>query len=148
MSHSQRFAHTIGVDEQRGVVSIDGVDLPYIVAGDVYSPELVNFHNGQLWGVTLTLYADHVELVGRRGERQLRDSAWHHEADMEWARREARRIVLEGMADILEWSWTGLTKYLESYPARYVLGLDEAERQALLSETTHSDAGQEIGDTE
>ena len=54
----------------------------------------------------MTFYADNVEVVSRGGERSYPVRTGPFEAELEWARRESRRIVLEGMADILESMWS------------------------------------------
>ena len=135
-----RVAHHIRVDHRHprdgGGIYVEGVRVPFFVSP---GSEVVDFGEGALWGVSLTIYADNVEVVGLAGEASNWRSATAHAQDMEWARREARRIVHEGMADILEWCWEGMNqRALEDFPARYVMGLDEETRKALTSETTHS----------
>lgn len=144
----QRIAHTITVDhraeEDGGGLYIEGVKVPFAVKPD----PVVDDIEGYIGTVTVTFYADNVEVVTKGGERRYPVRTGPFAAELEWARREARRIVLEGMSDVLEWLWTGATKALEGYPARYVMSLDEAERKALVSQTTHSDeSGSEKGDT-
>ena len=143
----QRIADTITVDyrdwDQGGGLYIEGVRVPFAVQPPVHVDNI----DGYVGAVSVTFYADNVEVVSKGGERSYPVRTGPLERELEWARREARRIVHEGMADVLEWLWTGATKALEDYPARYVMSLDEAERKALVSQTTHSDeSGSEKGD--
>lgn len=138
----KRVAHRISLDYRTGSLWIEGVEVPFHI-----SPEVeVHDFDGAVGGVTVTLYADEVEVISKAGTSKIRRSRAADQTDMEFARREARRIVHEGMADVLEWLWTGSTRQLEEWPVRYALGFDPDELHALTSQTTHSESGQEEGD--
>lgn len=146
----QRIAHTITVDHREekdgGGLYVEGVKVPFAVKSD----PVVSHIDGYVGTVTVTFYADNVEVVTRGGERRYPVRTGPFEAELEWARREGRRIVLEGMADVIEALYSGAMSALEHWPARYVLGLDENDRKALISGTTHSQSGQSTereGDT-
>lgn len=137
----ERIAHVITVDHrpwgEGGGLYIEGVRVPFAISPEITVDDIEGF----VGTVGVTFYADNVEVVSKGGERRIQQTT-SFERELEFARREARRIVHEGMADVLEWLWKGTTRQLEDYPARYVMGLDEETRQALVSTPTHSQSEQ------
>jgi len=149
-----RVAHSIVLDARDGSISIEGARLPYHLRDEPVVADL----DGMVGAVTVTFYADNVELVSKTGERSHPIVA-RLGPELEWARREARRIVLEGMADIVQRLWdsrmTPVQKTLDELltitpEMRVVQNLDDDEIEALVSGTTHSKSGQSTereGDT-
>lgn len=144
----ERIAHTIVVDHSQAgrghtPLFIDGVQVPYALGPKVEVTDI----DGFVGCVTVTFYADEVTLISKGGESRT-VKAITFEDELEWARREARRIVHEGMADILEWLWLDRPAVDPLSPqGHYALSLDEKTRKALVSTTTHSPSGQQEGDS-
>lgn len=126
-----RVAHSVTLDARDGSLSIEGVKLPYYLR----SFDGVQDHEGVVGSVTVTLYADNIEVVSKSGEVSRPHTA-PLEGELEWARREAGDVVRAGMADVLEWLWKGAVL---GQLGKDVLRLDEETRKALASETTHSE---------
>lgn len=127
MAH--HFAKEVVLDHRTGTVEIDGVPFDYYVAADAdveIDPSIIT--------VRLGLYADNVTVVSKSGERKTVSSEADPGSDSEWTRRTARRIVLEGMADVLEW--------LDEARQQYVA---EAERFRELADAMASAAGRARG---
>lgn len=138
----QRIAHTITVDhrpwDEGGGLYIEGVRVPFATSPEITVDDIEGF----IGAVGVTFYADNVEVVSKGGERRIQQTT-SFEHELEFARREARRIVHEGMADVLEWLWDGRPQIDPLTPqGHYVMGLDEKTRQALLSTPTHSQSEQ------
>ena len=141
---TDRIAHHVRIDhrpeDEGGGLFVEGVRVPFYVADDI---EALSFEQGVIGGVSMVLYADVIEVVSRWGEVSHFRSRLADQADLEWAAREGRRIVHDGMADILHALWNSTATRAQ---ALQVLGLDEADVEALRSETTHSEERQN-GDT-
>lgn len=137
-----RVAHSLVLDARDSSISLEGVKLPYFLR----SFDGIEDHEGLVTSVGVTFYADEVTVITRKGEAQTLSAA-SPRADLEWAQREAKRIVHERMADVLHALWNSTATVQQ---ACEVLGIDESQWRALQSETTHSDRGhhQEIGDTQ
>lgn len=102
-------ASTIELDSN-GLIWVDGVPFLFHVRDDV---EVGN--DGPMIGwVTMSVFADTITLGGK----QVYRSGQAVKADSEWAKREANRIVHEGMADVLEWLDTARREY-EDKAAEY-----------------------------
>lgn len=133
----ERIAHVVEVDYRLGELRIDGHVFPYAVLRSSIETGGIDDFVGT---VTVTLYADEVAVISQHGEAR-RDRYVSLDTELAWARRQARATVLEGMADVLEWLWSGsgLDDPL-SKAAHMVLGLDPKIRKQLTLDTTHSDS--------
>ena len=99
---AKRFAHEVVVDHPGNEVRIDGVSFPYYVEPE---PQLEIPHDeGEMPFAILRIgvFAESVTYIAPDGEpRRLLEAS--PQAHSEWARRRAREIVYDGMADVIAW---------------------------------------------
>ena len=98
---TQHFCHEIVVDHQKNEIRLDGVPLPYWVEPDpeIELPKGAQAHIGIL---RIGIFAESITYIGKEGGRKTLLEA-SPRAHSEWARRRAREIVYDGMADVLGW---------------------------------------------
>lgn len=101
-----RIANHVVLNKLTGQWFIDGVEVPYYVAD---APRIDGLENdAPLPTVWLGLHADRITVIGERG--QVESTCGSVVPDDEWAREMARRVVRDGLVDVLCWlersQWT------------------------------------------
>lgn len=133
----QRLAHVVEIDHQQGALTIDGEVFPYAIAPSPTASGVDDF----IGIVSLDLYADEVVVTTKHGERHTTRYA-NQAVELAWARREARRIVLEGMADIIQNLWEAIPVGDRPNPGE-ALGLSREQAEAVAFATDEAaDAAQ------
>jgi hypothetical protein len=94
-----RFCHEIVVDRQKNEIRMDGVAFPYWTGPD---PEIELMGPGMPAVLTIGVFADNLTYISDQGEPKVLAQA-SPRAESEWAKRRAKEIVLEGLADVVEW---------------------------------------------
>jgi len=94
-----RFANSIVVDHQKNEIRIDGLAFPYWTTPD---PEIELIGDGMPAVLNFGIYADNLTYISKDGEEKVLARGQRH-AESEWAKRRAKEIVLEGLADVVEW---------------------------------------------
>lgn len=129
-----KIAHMIEIQPKTGQIFIEGVEFDFYVkeAPEVDTSEM----GGQVALVTLSVYADNV-VYGERHVFSTMDQETRERAQLEsaWARREARRIVHEGMADVLKWLSGAAVEQMDGFPQRYVAGLPNGSPATKINDT-------------
>lgn len=91
----KQIARSVVIDSTDGTVTINGLTFPYYIAPD----PSIDLAPG-IGIVNIGILADEVTVIGADGtvNRPVEPSL---QAELSWARRVAREIVLEGLADIV-----------------------------------------------
>lgn len=125
-----KIAHTIEIDHENGQLIIEGVPFDYYVRDDIEYGDL----DGKIGYVTMSVYTDNL-VVHNKVIHSTTHLTPEHRAkiETEWARREAKRIVHERMAHILEWLVD-----LEKMPKKWVTGLPNGSQPTMLSDDSET----------
>lgn len=116
-----KIAHSIEYDPETDKIVIEGVPFDFYVRDGVE----VGVLEDKVGFITMSVYTDNL-VVGN----EILHSTMNLEPKMrakvesEWVKRESKRIVHEGMAEVLEWLSSAAAQGLEEgYPQRYMAGL-------------------------
>lgn len=128
-----KIAHTIEIDPKNHRVLIEGVEFDFYIEK---TPEVEVVFDGAVAVVRLSVYADNV-IFGDSHAFSTTDQSARARAAIEskWVKREARRIVHEGMADTLKWLSDAAAASMAGYPTRFMAGLPDGSQPTTINRT-------------
>lgn len=130
-----KIAHTIEYDPEAGKIVIEGVPFDFYVRDDVE----VGVLDDKVAFITMSVYTDNL-MVGNEilHSTMNLEPKMRAQVESEWVKREARRIVHEGMADVLQWLSSAASEEMENHPQRYMAGLPNGSQPTMMTDNSNT----------
>lgn len=126
-----KIAHSVDYDPETGKIVIEGVPFDFYVRDDIK----VGVLEDKVGFITMSVYTDNL-VVGNEiiHSTMNLEPKMRAQVESEWVKREAKRIVHEGMSEVLEWLNISVARdIMDNYQQRYMTGLPNGSQSTKIN---------------